>query len=82
MDIHDFVLLDIEDRKALVLEKGVFLIHRKERNHRLSLYQFYDLYAEVARNYKTQKIENIRAFKGMPSLAPYLNHIHLEQMGL
>jgi hypothetical protein len=81
MGIYEFNILELEQQKGLVLKDAIFLTNRIEQNFGLSLYKLFDFYTEVHLNNDTNKIEKVRAFKGIEQLDPYLDELDLTELG-
>jgi hypothetical protein len=80
MKLSDFIMLDSEDKKAIVLHEGVLVGKRDVMNCKVFLFQMDHYYVETYCNMATKSVEEYRVFKSTAHLFPYLNQIPIDDI--
>ena len=75
--MFDFLILDLDERHALLKKKGTFLIKARSDIFSFSLYSYKDFYVEVVTNISENRITQIEAFISGWRLEKYLNEIEI-----
>jgi hypothetical protein len=78
MKLFDYILLQEEEKKLIVLHEGVLIGKRKEGNHFVFLFQLGNFYVETFCDFHTKHITEFRMFVHTHLLEPYLDTISLE----
>lgn len=78
MGLYEFNILPDSEKADIVWEHGAFLTNRVEGRFGINLYSLSDFYVEVWYSTPNNKIEEIRTFKSIEPLEPYLGEIDLD----
>ncbi|HVG14331.1 MAG TPA: hypothetical protein VM935_05190 [Chitinophagaceae bacterium] len=80
MKLSGFVLLSLEEKKNVVLHKGVLVGKKWGTKHLVFLFQVNGFYVEVVCSVREKKIEEYRAFAETEFLTPYLESIQIQHL--
>lgn len=80
MTIVDFIQLDQEEKKLLLLHGGILIGKRWVDDHIVFLFQLQSFYIEVYCNPQNKKVEEYLAFEGTTPLYPYLQTIQIDHL--
>jgi len=80
MKLSGFVLLSIEEKKIVVLHKGVLVGKKRGIGQLIFLFQVSAFYVEVICDLKQKKIQEYRAFGETKFLTSYLEAIQIEHL--
>jgi hypothetical protein len=80
MKLSGFVLLNLEEKKNVVLHKGVLVGKSWGSKHLVFLFQLDGFYVEVICDLGEKKIREYRAFAETKFLTPYLESIHIKHL--
>lgn len=75
MELYDFLRLSQAERAEHVYHHGIFLASCQERGN---LYNMGGFYAELVYNSDLNEIEEVRGFRTISGLDPYLDAIAIE----
>lgn len=79
MKLSDFILLNVEEKKIIVLHEGVLVAKRNSLNRLVFLFQLDDFYVESHCHLENKTIEEYVIFKDINTLHPsYLASISLD----
>jgi len=71
VSIYDFKALTTEQQADLAWDKGVFLMHRIEKETKFVLYQLEGIYIEFEYDAAVNKLVNLKSFINPDLLDPY-----------
>ena len=77
MTLYQFNVLSDDEKAAILLSKGDFVIERKENNFSILLYQVEWFYVDAFYSRKEYKISRLRSFSSTEQLEPYLTNIDI-----
>jgi hypothetical protein len=77
MGLYEYNMLDIDIKALILWDKGIFLLNRFEGDYSINLYSLYDFYVEAWYKSDINSIEELKTFKSMKPLEPYLDRINL-----
>ena len=80
MRLSDFILLNEEQKKLIVLHEGILVAKRSNFPYLVFLFQMENYYVESFCNVQTKAIEEYRAFDHPKLLAPYLESIAIDDL--
>lgn len=80
MELSDFIMLDAEEKKLVVLHKGVLIGKRKEPELIIFLFDLDKFYVETFCSTKTKGVSEYRVFAQTKLLQPYLEHIAIDEL--
>ena len=80
MKLSDFVLLDEEEKKLVLLHEGVLIGKRKKHGYIIFLFQLDNFYAEIFCHTESKKVTGYRMFDHTEMLHPYLEMIAIEEL--
>lgn len=80
MRLSDFILLDKEEKKLVVLHQGVLIGKRQNRRSMIFLFQMESFYVETFCNTENKDIEEFRVFDHTQLLQPYLELIKIDDL--
>ena len=80
MKLSDFIMLHPEEKKLVVLHKGVLIGKRKEPELIIFLFQLDKFYVETFCNTKTKDVSGYRVFAQTKLLQPYLESITIDEL--
>lgn len=78
MKLSDFIMLNGEEKKQAVLQKGVLIAKRKNLRSIAFLFQVQNFYVEACFNVENKDIEEFRVFDHTTFLQPYLDDIQID----
>jgi hypothetical protein len=78
MNLSDFIVLNNEEKNAVLLHQGVLVGKRYSEDLTIFLFRLHNFYAELVCNVRTKKVEEFRALTSEKPLHPYLEAISLE----
>ena len=78
MKLSDFILLTEEEKKMLLLHKGVLVAKRRDCNYIVFLFQLDAFYVEMYGRPEDKVVQEYRAFEGTWMLHPYLESIPID----
>lgn len=77
IEIYDFMALDLNERANYLWDNGIYLMNREENGTKKVLYFLNTYYVEVFYNISDNSIYEIKPFKSIRPLEPYLNTLEL-----
>jgi hypothetical protein len=80
MKLSDFILLDEEEKKTIVLHEGILIGKRNNYEYQVFLFQLESYYVEAYCNLVYKTIEEYRVFYNTNLLKPYLEAISIEDL--
>ena len=80
MELSDFIMLNAEEKKLVVLHEGVLIGKRKEPELIIFLFDLDKFYVETFCNTKTKEVSEYRVFAQTKLLQPYLENIPIDQL--
>lgn len=80
MKLSDFILLDTEEKKGILLHEGVLIAKRSGTGLMIFLFQLPEYYVETYCDVDSKQIQEFRAFYNVVPLTPYLEAISLEEL--
>jgi hypothetical protein len=80
MKLSDFILLNIEEKKATLLHDGILVAKRSNLHHLIFLFQMNAFYVEVLCNLTKKSVQEYRAFEETKFLSPYLEAIEINHL--
>lgn len=80
MRLSEFILLNEDEKKSIVLHQGVLLAKRSNFDSMVFLFQLGSYYVEAYCNPVNKAIEEYRMFDNIDALKPYLDSIPLENL--
>lgn len=80
MELSDFIVLNGEEKKLLVLHEGVLIGKRKEPELMIFLFQLDKFYVETFCSTETKDVTEYRAFAHTKLLQPYLENIAIDEL--
>lgn len=80
MNLSDFIMLNGEEKKLVVLHEGVLIGKRKRPESIIFLFQVENFYVETFCNLKTKDVIQYRAFAHTQLLQPYLENIAIDDL--
>lgn len=78
MKLSDFILLNTEEKKIILLHEGVLIGKRNSEDCMVFLFQIQNYYVESYCNIQSKSVEEFRAFTHLGPLHPYLASIPLD----
>jgi len=80
MKLSEFILLDENDKKVVVLHDGVLVGKRMNRDCMVFLFQMGNYYVETFCNIEQKAVIEFRAFEHTAPLSPYLEKIPIDEL--
>ncbi len=80
MDLYQFIALDLRTKADTVWNHAIYLMSRPYASGIANLYALEDFYVEVYYDQELNSIEDIRSFKSVHCLEPYLDEIKLGKL--
>jgi hypothetical protein len=80
MRLSDFIVLNVDEKKATVLHQGVLIAKRSSLDSMVFLFQLGNYYVEAYCNPSNKAIEEYRMFDNIEVLKPYLEAIPLDNL--
>lgn len=80
MKLSDFILLNEEKKKQIVLHEGVLIGKRKSLASVIFLFQVQRFYVEAFFNTENKELKEFRMFEHTTPLQPYLDSIHIDDL--
>ena len=80
MELSDFIMLNAEEKKLVVLHDGVLIGKRKAPEMIVFLFDLDRFYVETFCNTKTKEVSEYRVFAQTKLLQPYLETIAIDQL--
>jgi hypothetical protein len=80
MKLSDFILLNEEEKKLIVLHEGVLIGKRKKPDRIVFLFQLNGFYVETFGDTQTKDIVEFRMFEHTKLLHPYLEAIVIDDL--
>jgi hypothetical protein len=80
MDFNSYIKLDIDERAAILWERGRFVDSYMNEEMMTNLYQLCDYFVEVVLSANTACISEITAFKKGARLDKYLEHVSINDL--
>ena len=80
MELSDFIMLHAEQKKLVVLHKGVLIGKRKEADLIVFLFYLDKFYVETFCNTKTKVVSEYRVFAQTKLLQTYLESIAIDEL--
>jgi hypothetical protein len=77
MELSDFIMLNEEEKKLVVLHEGVLIGKRKDVESIIFLFQLDKFYVEAFCNTKTKDVKQYQVFAHTKLLQPYLENISI-----
>jgi hypothetical protein len=80
MELSDFIMLNAEEKKLVVLHDGVLIGKRKSPELIIFLFHLDKFYVETFCDTKTKAVSEYRVFAQTKLLQPYLETIIIDQL--
>ena len=80
MDFIEFMDLDNRGKAFAVWHYGTFLVERFDQTHKIKLYAVGNFYVEALYPVNSHMITEMRSFKEIKYLEPYLELIELKEL--
>lgn len=80
MKLSDFILLNVEEKKLIVLHQGILVAKRNNDDCIVFLFQLGNYYVETFCNRENRAIEEFRVFDNTRPLNPYLDAISINDL--
>ena len=80
MELSDFIMLNAQEKKLVVLHQGVLIGKRKGSELIIFLFQLDKFYVETFCNTQTKEVSEYRAFAHTKPLQPYLESIAIDEL--
>jgi hypothetical protein len=80
MELSDFIMLNAEEKKLVVLHDGVLIGKRKTPESIIFLFDLHKFYVETFCSVKTKEVSEYRMFAQTGLLQPYLETIAIDQL--
>jgi hypothetical protein len=80
MKLSEFIVLDEQHKKQVVLHQGVLIGKRSNYDHIVFLFQLNNYYVETYCHKEEKKIVEYQAFEHIDLLAPYLENIPINEL--
>lgn len=80
MKLSDFIMLNEEQKKRIVLHEGVLIGKRKRSGSIIFLFQLQNFYVETFCNTETKSATGYRVFTHPRLLEPYLENIIIDDL--
>ena len=80
MELSDFIMLNAEQKKLVVLHKGVLIGKRNGVDLIIFLFDLDKFYVETFCNTKTKAVAEYRVFAQTKLLQPYLESITIDEL--
>ena len=80
MKLSDFIMLEEEEKKLVVLHEAVLIAKRKETSTIVFLFQLHRFYVEMFCSTKTKKVTQYLVFQHTKLLQPYLESIVIDDL--
>ena len=80
MNLSNFILLEQEEKRAILLHEGILVAKRTNFDCIVFLFQLNLFYVEVYGNIETKEVLEYRAFQGTDQLHPYLEKIQIDDL--
>ncbi len=80
MGLYEFIALNVNEKVDAVWNQATYLMSRKTETGSVNLYALEDFYVEVYYDQELNSIEDIRSFKSVHCLEPYLDVIELKKL--
>jgi hypothetical protein len=78
MKLSDFILLEADEKKSVVLHQGVLVGKRNNDYSMIFLFRLSDYYVETYCSVETKAIEEFHVFNSLIPLTPYLESIEID----
>ncbi len=80
MEFVEFLDLDDRGKAFAVWHFGIYLMSRIDGEHNVKLYALSDFYVEVYHSFPFNMITEMRSFKRLDHLTPYLDQLELNEL--
>ena len=80
MGLYEFIALDMNKKADTVWNHAAYLTWRAYEKGKVNLYALEDFYVEIYYDEEFNCLEDIRSFKSVVCLDPYLNEIELGKL--
>ena len=80
MELSDFIMLNAEEKKLVVLHDGVLIGKRKTPGSIIFLFHLDKFYVETFCSIQTKEVLEYRMFRQTELLQPYLETITIDQL--
>lgn len=80
MKLSDFIMLNEEEKKLVVLHRGILVAKRTNSTHLFFLFQMDQFYVETSCRIETKAIEGYKMFHHLRLLEPYLEAIVIDEL--
>ena len=80
MELSDFIMLNAEEKKWVVLHQGVLIGKIKGPGRIIFLFDLDKFYVETLCNTTTKQVSEYRAFAQTKLLQPYLENIAIDEL--
>lgn len=80
MTLSDFILLNEEEKKTVILHEGILVAKRTDTEHMIFLFQLSAWYVEVFCYLLNKKTREFRIFTRTSQLDPYLDGIPIPEV--
>jgi hypothetical protein len=80
MKLSDFILLNEDEKKLVVLHGGVLIGKRKKQRYIIFLFQLGGFYVETFCDTQTKKVAKYTMFEHTGLLHPYLDAIAIDDL--
>ncbi|MDH3649958.1 MAG: hypothetical protein OEQ53_09750 [Saprospiraceae bacterium] len=77
MGLYEFIALPQDERAKMIWNQGVYLAMLPYQNGSVNLYGLDSFYVEVYYHESANRIEDIRSFRAVACLEPYLEAMDL-----
>lgn len=78
--LYEFNILDENEKAQTIWDNGTFLTNKSDEEKAVNLYALGDFYVEVWYDKPHNRITQIRSFKTVNNLSPYLDDIDLDTL--
>lgn len=79
INFFEFRFLPDEQQSDYILNNGVFLCSIDSEEERIGLFRLFDFFVEIYYNKVNDQIINIKSFRSMEFLEPYLERINISE---
>ena len=76
--LYQFNIMDENEKAQTLWDNGTFLTNKSDNLKSVNLYSLGDFYVEVWYDKPQNRITQIRSFKSINNLSPYLDDIELD----
>ena len=80
MKLSDFILLNVDEKKCILLHDGVLIGKRTMEDNIVFLFQLENYYVESYCSTESRSVEEYRAFTDVKPLHPYIEAISLDDL--